>query len=455
VTPLYGLQASPENTLHEARGLVNDQPARPQLQRSLSLWQVTTTGVGIVIGAGIYVLVGEAARDAGAMVWLAFVLAALLAAFTGLTYAELAAMFPSAGAEYEYVRRAFNEFTGFLVGWMMIAANLIAAGAVAIGFAHYLRYFFDVPIRFGAVGLLLVLSLIVAAGIQRSIWLSVTLAVLQVGGLLIVITSGLPNVGDYSLTEGASVSGVLGASALVFFAFIGFDEVATLAEETHDPSRTVPRALLLSLSISTALYVLVAIAAVSLIGVDGLAASDTPLATAIAEDLGDRSADIIAFIALASTTNTSLLVLTTASRLMFGMARNAALPPLLATVGPRAHSPYFAAAAGFAVAGSFALMGDISLVASVTDFGVYVIFISVNIAVIVLRFKLPEQRRPFRVPLAIGRLPLVPLAGIATVLLMLAFLQPAAWVLGLGAAAAGAVAWRLSAGARARALARR
>jgi APA family basic amino acid/polyamine antiporter len=435
---------------------VNDRRAgnAPQLERTLSLWQITITGVGIVIGAGIYVLVGEAAREAGAMVWLAFILAALLAVFTGLTYAELAAMFPSAGAEYEYVRRAFNEFTGFLVGWMMIAANLIAAGAVAIGFAHYLRYFFDVPIRVAAVGLLVVLSLIVAAGIQRSIWLSVALAILQVGGLLIVITSGLPDAGDHSLTEGASLGGVLGASALVFFAFIGFDEVATLAEETHDPSRTIPRALLLSLGISTALYVLVAIAAVSLIGVDRLAASETPLATAISEDWGDRGADIVAFIALASTTNTSLLVLTTASRLMFGMARNAALPPLLATVGPRAHSPYLAAAAGLVVSGGFAMMGDIGLVASVTDFGVYVIFISVNIAIVALRFKLPDHERPFRVPLAIGRLPLVPLAGIATVVLMMAFLEPTAWLLGIGAAIAGVVAWLLSAGARRRALER-
>lgn len=427
-------------------------PNAPQLQRTLSLWQITITGIGIVIGAGIYVLVGEAAREAGAMVWLAFVLAALLAVFTGLTYAELASMFPSAGAEYEYVRRAFNEFTGFLVGWMMIAANLIAAGAVAIGFAHYLRYFFDVPIRFGAVGLLVVLSLIVAAGIQRSIWLSVALATLQVGGLLIVITSGLPNAGDHSLTEGASLSGVLGASALVFFAFIGFDEIATLAEETHDPSRTIPRALLLSLGISTALYVLVAIAAVSLIGVERLAASETPLATAIAERWGDRGADLVAFIALASTANTSLLVLTTASRLVFGMARNAALPPILATVGARAHSPYVAAAAGFAVAAGFALMGDIGLVASVTDFGVYVIFVSVNVTLIVLRYKLPALERPFRVPFAVGRLPLLPLAGIATVLLMMAFLEPVAWLLGIGAAVAGAIAWRLSAGARRRAL---
>ncbi|HET6614380.1 MAG TPA: APC family permease, partial [Dehalococcoidia bacterium] len=385
-----------------------------------------------------------------AMLWLAFVLAALLATLTGLSYAELAAMFPSAGAEYEYIRRASNEFLGFLTGWMMIAANLIAAGAVALGFAFYLRYFFDVPTRVGAIGLLAFLSLVVAAGIQRSIWLTIALAALQVGGLIFVVVSGAPNLGDHSLTEGGTAGGVLAGSALVFFAFIGFDEVVTLAEETHDPSRTVPRALLLALGISGGLYVLTGIAAISLVGADALAASPTPLADAIASQWGTRGADVVAVIALASTMNTSLLVLTTASRLIYGMARNAALPPVFARVG-RAHSPYMAAAAGFVVSASFATFGDIGLVASVTDFGVYVIFIAVNAALVALRFAMPDAARPFRVPLSIGRVPLIPLAGTATVIVMLTFLDPWAWLLGTGAIALGAAAWVLSTNARARA----
>jgi APA family basic amino acid/polyamine antiporter len=431
---------------------VND---RPGLQRTLSLWQVTMTGVGIVIGAGIYVLIGEAAKEAGAILWLSFVLAAALATLTGLSYAELAAMFPSAGAEYEYIRRAWNEFLGFLVGWMMIAANLIAAAAVALGFAFYLRYFIDIPTRVGAIGLLVLLSLIVAAGIQRSIWLTVALATLQIGGLVLVIISGASSLGDHSLTEGGTAGGVLAGSALVFFAFIGFDEVATLAEETRDPSRSIPRALLLALGISGGLYVLTGVAAISLIGSDALAASPTPLADAISTQWGTRGADIIAVIALASTMNTCLLVLTTASRLIYGMARNAALPPVLATVGARAHSPYVAAVAGFAVSAAFASFGDIGLVASVTDFAVYVIFIAVNAALVTLRFTRPETPRPFRAPLALGRLPLLPVAGTATVLVMLTFLQPQAWLLGLGAASAGGIAWALSAGARSRARAGR
>jgi APA family basic amino acid/polyamine antiporter len=134
------------------------------------------------------------------------------------------------------------------------------------------------------------------------------------------------------------------------------------------------------------------------------------------------------------------------------MARNAALPPVLARVG-RAHSPYVAAGAGFVVAAAFASMGDIGLVASVTVFAVYVIFLAVNIALIRLRFSSPGTERPFRTPLAVGRVPLLPIGGIATVIVMMAFLTPAAWLLGSGAAVLGGIAWLLSAGARERALA--
>lgn len=167
-------------------------PAKPTLDRSLSLFQVTASGIGIVIGAGIYVLIGAAARDAGAALWLSFLLAASLAAMTGLSYAELAGMFPSAGAEYEFARRAFHPFAGFMAGWMMVAANVIATGAVSIGFAAYVRQFAHIDQRLASLGLLLAVTLVIAAGVRRSIWLSAALAALQVGGLVLVIAVGAP-----------------------------------------------------------------------------------------------------------------------------------------------------------------------------------------------------------------------------------------------------------------------
>lgn len=430
------------------------QSERHELRRSLGFWQVTVSGIGIVIGAGIYVLIGPATDEARSAVWLAFVLAAVLSALTGLSYAELAGMFPSAGAEYAFARHAFNEFTGFVVGWMMVAANLIAAAAVSIGFSHYLRHFVDVDLRVGAVALLLALTVIIAGGIQRSIWFSVALVVLQVGGLLLVIVAGAPHIGSTSLIDGGSVSGVLGAAALIFFAFIGFDEIVTLSEETKDAARVIPRALLLALGVSTVLYVLVAIASVSVIGADAIAGSDTPLTLVIAHNWGDRAGDIVAAIALASTTNTTLLVLTAASRLLFGMSRGGSLPNALSAVTAGGRSPYIAAFLGCIVAVLFALIGNISLVASVTDFSVYVIFVAVNFSLIVLRFRAPNASRSFVTPFAVGRLPILPILGIAAVALMIINLDRNAWLIGGGTIAAGVLLWALLAFSRSTAIRR-
>jgi APA family basic amino acid/polyamine antiporter len=361
---------------------------------------------------------------------MAFVVAAALAALTGLSYAELAGMFPSAGAEYSFARSAFNETTGFIVGWLMVGTNLVAAAAVSIGFSHYANHFIDLDGQLIAPALILLLTGVVAGGIQRSIWLTIGLVTLQVGGLVLVIVAGAPHVGEVSLVEGAAVSGVMGAAALVFFAFIGFDEIVTLSEETHDANRTIPRALLAALAISTGLYVLVAIASVSVVGAEALAASDTPLSLVIGHNWGDRAGDIVAFIALASTTNTTLLVLTAASRLLYGMARGGSLPRALASVTPMTRAPYIAAFAGGGVAMAFTLAGDLSRVAAVTDFAVYSIFIVVNLSLIVLRYKMPDTPRTFATPGTVGRMPILPVLGCVTAAVMMLQLEWEAWAIG-------------------------
>jgi len=429
-----------------------DGPARAEagLQRSLGFWQVTVSGIGIVIGAGIYVLIGPATEEAGAAVWMSFAFAALLAGLTGLSYAGFKGMFPSAGAEYTFARHAFNEFAGFITGWLMISANIIAAAAVSIGFAHYVQHFVGVEFRVPAVCLIGVLTLVIAGGIQRSIWLTVALVILQIGGLLLVIAAGLPHFGDHSISEEASVSGIWGAAALIFFAFIGFDEVVTLSEETRDAARTIPRALLLSLGVSTVLYVLVAVSAVSVVGAPAIAESDTPLTLVIGHNWGDRAGDMVAVIALASTTNTTLLVLTAASRLLFGMSRDGSLPTVLSRVNLAGRAPWVAAGLAGVTAAAVVFAGDISLVASATDWAVYAIFIVVNLALVVLRFNMPEANRTFQTPLSIGRVPLLPVAGAVVALLMAVQLQAAAWVIGLCALTAGVAIWALMRFQRAR-----
>jgi len=414
------------------------------LHRVLGMTEVTAGGVGIIIGAGIYVLLGAATAHAGPLVWAAFLMAAVLSALTGLSYAELSSMFPSAAGEYEYTRQALPEWVAFIVGWTMIAGLVVAAATVSIGFARYIGYFVDIDPRATALGLLVAVCVVAMIGVKQSARLTVGLSAVQVGGLLLVVAIGLPHVGDVDLRTGPGVGGVLTAAALVFFAFIGFDEVITLAEETRDPTRTVPRALLLALGLSTALYVAVAVAAVSVLGAGALAASPRPLADVMAHVLGGRGATVVAAIAVMTTTNTTLLALTAASRVMYGMAKAGAMPRALAAVHPDRGTPVRAIIAVASVAAVFAAFGEFAIIAAVTDFAVYVVFLAVNGTVVILRRTRPDLPRPFAVAGAIRGVPVVPILGLASVALMMTLLDPHAIGLGMALCAAGlAAGWLL------------
>jgi basic amino acid/polyamine antiporter, APA family len=416
----------------------------PSLHRVLGLTEVTAGGVGIIIGAGIYVLLGAATAHAGALVWLAFLLAALLSAATGLSYAELSSMFPSAAGEYEYTRQAMPEWAAFLVGWTMIVGLVVAAATVSLGFARYLGYFVVVDTRVAALGLLAAVSLVALRGVKQSARLTLGLSAVQVGGLVLVIAIGLPHVGDVDLLHGGGAGGVLSAAALVFFAFIGFDEVITLAEETRDPTRTVPRALLLALALSTALYIAVAVAAVSVLGAEALAGSPRPLADVMAHVLGNRGAIVVAAIAVLTTTNTTLLVVTAASRVTYGMARAGAMPGALASVARRRGTPVRAIVAVALIAGAFAVVGDFAVIAAVTDFAVYVVFLAVNGTVVILRRTRPDLPRPFAVGGTVRGVPIVPILGLASVAAMMTRLEPIAIGVGLALCAAGVMTgWTL------------
>ena len=413
------------------------------MRRVLGPLEVTASGVGIIIGAGIYVLLGAATAQAGNAVWLSFALAAGLCGLTGLSYAELASMFPNAGAEYDYTRRVFAERWAFLVGWTMVVGLMVAAATIAVGFAHYFQYFADIPVAAAAVGLLVFDAAVALSGMHRSARVTLALSALQVTGLLVVIVIGIPHLGSENLVADASVSGVVGGAALVFFAFIGFDEVITLAEETREPTKVIPRALLSALAISTALYMIVAVAAVSVIGAAALAGSSRPLADVMAHVVGGRAEGAVAVVALITTTNTSLLALTAASRLTYGMADTGALPAPLATVSRATRVPAMAIVVAAIGAIAFACVGDLTFIASVTDFAVYIVFLAVNTAVILLRRRAPNESRPFRVPGSIRGVPVLPLAGIAATLTMIPQLEPTSLLLGLALLAVGGVAYLL------------
>jgi APA family basic amino acid/polyamine antiporter len=192
----------------------------------------------------------------------------------------------------------------------------------------------------------------------------------------------------------------------------------------------IPRALLLALGVTSLLYVLVALASVSVLGWEALSASDAPLAAVTSDALGDRASEVLAVIALFSTGNTVLLLLVAASRLIYGMASTGSLPRFLAWVHPAAHTPVRAIGLSLVVSIGFALSGDIGLVAGATNFAVFIGFAAVSLSLIVLRFTQPDVPRPFRVPLSIGRLPLLPVAALAAVAFMMANLERDALLVG-------------------------
>jgi APA family basic amino acid/polyamine antiporter len=413
---------------------------QPTLSKTLGPLQVTAGGVGIIIGAGIYVLIGEATKEAGGIVWLAFLLAAVLCVLTGLSYAELSSAFPSVASEYAYTQRAFPEWVAFLVGWVMVTGLIVAGATVSLGFGRYAGQFLGVDPKPAALALLAGLLVIGVSGIRQAGALMLVLSSIQVLGLVAVIAIGLPSLGDHSLTASHGVGGVIGGAALVFFAFIGFDEVITLSEETPDPVRTVPRALLVSLGIATVLYVATAVAAVSAIGAEALAASERPLADVVGTVAGEKSGDIIAVAALISTTNTTLLAITAASRMTYGMANLDAFPRWLGSVHRRTRVPVRSLVLVTGVAAILVAVGNLNALAQVTDLALYLVFFAVNGAVIVLRFRQPALERPFRTPLAIGRLPLLPIGGILSVVVLATGLEPNAGAAGLVVCALGLAA---------------
>ena len=399
-------------------------------KRVLGLPQVTMSGVAVIIGAGIFVLLGPATREAGGAVWLSFVFAGALSALTAFSYMELASMFPKAGSEHEFASQVFSRWVAVVVGWSMTAALVVAAATVSLGFGRYLNEFVSVDERLAAAVLLLIMAVVSYLGMERAAWLVILLALVEIGSLIAVIVIGVPSVGNHDLLSG-SFTGVLSAAGLVFFAFIGFDEVITLAEETRDPTWTVPRALLLALGISTLLYVGVAVSAVSVLGADALAVADRPLAAVGEKVFGGWAGSALSSAAMVSTGTTVLLVLTAGSRMFYGMAGANDLPRFLAEVRFQ-RVPLNALIVTVIAALGLLLLGDLKTLASATDALIYLTFLVVNAAVVALRRTQPELHRPFRIRGAIGWVPVLPVLAFITVVVVARELQQSSfWMVGV------------------------
>lgn len=406
---------------------------RVELKREAGLFQVVTYGVGNIIGAGIYVLVGDASGLAGGLVWLSFLIGAVVALFTGLSYAELASVYPRAASEYVFLGRAYGSpILSFITQWVMWITEIVAAAAVALGFAGYLASVVPVPQELTAATLLAALTMVAIVGVKESLRLNTLLSIVAIAGLVVVVAGGIGKLGSASLTTSANgFPGILGAVVLVFFAYIGFDNISNLSEETKRPDKTIPRGLLVAVALSTALYLLVGISAVSLVPWQQLAASDAPLALAVSTVFGSAGSNALTVAALLTTLNTVLVLLLVSSRILYGMGREGALPGALGKVNARTRTPILASLVTLGIALTVLPLGQVAAIAKVTSFGSLIVFALVNLALLHLRRTAPSLARPFKAPLSVGWVSITALLGLVTCLALLTQFDLLSVILGL------------------------
>jgi len=363
-----------------------DHVGEVKLKRGVGLFGAVAYGVGTIIGAGVYALIGPGAANAGNAVWLAFLLAAVVASFTGLCYAKLAALFPVSGAEYVYVEEASNSrFLAFIVGWLVILSGIVSVSAVALGFGGYLQAYTGLPRELLAIALIAVMSMINFLGIKESVVANIVLTAIELAGIAIMIFLGASFLGSVDYLESPTgLAGVVGAIGVIFFAFIGFEGLVKIGEETTDPTHAIPRALILSLAISTLLYVLVALSVVSIMPYQEIAASSSPLAVVAERAAGAEVGHALALIALISTANTVLIVLIATSRIAYGMSRRSVLPEFLSRVHHRRATPHYAIVLSMLAAALFCFVGDIEFTAEVANYTIFIVFLAVDLALVVL-----------------------------------------------------------------------
>tara|TARA_B110001454_G_C12723340_1_gene436879 strand:- start:92897 stop:94165 length:1269 start_codon:yes stop_codon:yes gene_type:complete len=390
------------------------------LNRTLGFPMLIFYGTGMILGAGIYSIIGKAAQVTGTTLWLGFLFAGISALLTALSYAELSAMYPKAGAEFIYLGKAFNNknWIGASIGIAMALSGAATATTVALSFAGYINQFFVVSQSLVAACVLIFFTGIALMGIRQSGWATVMSTLIEVSGLIFIIYLGVQT---DKLTEHLSIrpnSATLAGSALIIFSFFGFESIANLAEESKKPEQHLPWAIILSVLISTTLYLGVSVAVLALLSVEQLAQSQAPL-MAVAQTSSAKAGQILGTVALFSTANTALISLIGASRILYSMGKEGALPNIVAKIIPTRKTPWIASLIILAAALLLLPLGKLEVVASISALATMLAFFSVNVALIILRYRQSTVARPFKVPLSIGKFPLLPFiaAGISLVLM--------------------------------------
>lgn len=370
-----------------------NQPDRSALSRRLNLPLLTFYGLGTTIGAGIFVLVGKVAGRAGMAAPLSFVAAALLAAFSAFSFAELVARYPRSAGEAVYVREGFGSHKlALLVGLMVALAGVVSSATIINGSVGYLQQFVALP---GVVAVILVLALLTALalwGIGESVTAAAIFTVLEIAGLLFVVWAARSSLADFparaaEMVPGPSPAGWIGISAgamLAFYAFLGFEDLVNVAEEAQDVTRTIPIAILLTLGITTILYALVASVSVLTVPPAELADSGAPLALVHERSTG-ASSRLISGIAVFAVLNGALIQMIMASRVIYGLAEEGEIPAGLAYVNARTRTPVAATVLVATVILALALFFPLEQLADATSVIVLIVFTLVNLSLVMIK----------------------------------------------------------------------
>jgi APA family basic amino acid/polyamine antiporter len=424
------------------RLVADTQEGASQLRRAVGLLDLTALGIGAVIGTGIFVILGEAIGDAGPAIVLSFVLAGVTCVFSALSYAELASTIPVSGSAYTYAYATMGELMAWIIGWDLILEYGISIAAVAVGWGQYLSELLDTlfgitlpdaiaaapgdggTVNLPAVFLIVMVGLVLIAGVRESARANSIMVVIKIAIVLLFIVlafTGFDSGNLHPFTP-KGFDGIVTAGSVVFFAYIGFDAISTSGEETKNPGRDLPIAIIGSLTICTILYILVALTASAAVPYTKLNGQDAPLAFALKQLGFDWAANLISVGALIAITSVVLTVLYGQTRIMFAMARDGLLPRGLSQLTSR-RTPARITLLFMVLSSVVAALVPLAEIAKLVNIGTLFAFILTNIGVIVLRRTSPDLDRSFRVPFV----PVFPLIGAALAAFLMKYLERTTW----------------------------
>jgi len=405
-------------TLHE-----DHANGSPRLRRAIGLPLLVLYGLGITIGAGIYVLIGAAGAAAGAYAPSGFLFAAFVMAFSALSFAELSGRIPQSAGEAVYVDAGFGwNWLTLATGLLIIFSATIAGAAISIGCAGYVSVLLPLPQPLIVAAIVLLMGAVASRGVKESVLFAGVLTVIEILGLLVIVVAGFvhePSMLEKipsafpPLTDTVALTGVLSASLIAFFAFIGFDDVVNLVEETRDPERTMPWAIVISLIAVTVIYFLVVFVAVQSIPIEMLSQSNAPIGL-LFEELTGMSPLGITLIAIVATINGVVIEIIMASRVVYGLGKKGRLPKSLAIVNEHSRVPLNATvlvSAGMLVLALFVPLDDL---VEWTSQMILTAFTLVNMSLIIIKLRRdPPPENIFTVPL------ICPILGVMTCLFLL------------------------------------